>query len=59
MNPSAAIIGKDASEDIASASYNWAPAEHQHFFWRLRALHSDELHCAVPEASFTRSVFVI
>jgi len=59
MNPSAACIGKDASDDIASAFYNWPPAERQQFLWRLRMLHSNELHCAVPKSSFTRSVFAI
>jgi len=59
MNLSAAIIGKNASDDIASASYNWVPADLQRFVWRLKTLHSDERHCAVPKSSFTQSVFAI
>jgi len=27
MNLSAAFIGKNASDDIASGSYNWAPTQ--------------------------------
>ena len=52
MNPSAAFIRKNASDDIVSASYHSAPAEHEQFLWRLRTLHSNELHCAVPEIEF-------
>jgi len=59
MNLPAAFIGKNASDDIASDSYNWAPPHGQQFLWRLRTLHSNELHCAVPKTSFTRSVFAI
>jgi hypothetical protein len=55
----AAFNGKNASDDIASTSYNWAPTEHQQFLWRLRKLYSNELHCAAPKSSFTRSVFAI
>ena len=59
MNPSAAFIAKNSTDDIASASYNWAPAEDQQSLWGLRTLHSNELDCAVPKSSFTRSVFAI
>jgi hypothetical protein len=59
MRLSAAVKGKNASDDIASASYNWAPTEHQQFLRRLRTLYSNELHCAAPKSSFTRSVFAI
>jgi len=59
MNPSAAPIRKNASDDIASGCYNWAPAQRQQFLWRLRTLHSNELNCAVPKSSFMRSVFAI
>jgi len=31
MNPSAAVIGKNASDDIAYASYNSVPAEFEQF----------------------------
>ena len=59
INPSAAFIGINASDDIASASYNWVPTEPQLCLWRLRMLHSNELHCAVPKSSFPQSVFAI
>ena len=59
MNPSAAPIRKNASDDIASASYTWTPAQRQQFLWGVRPLHSNELHCAVPKLSFTWSVFAI
>jgi len=59
MNLSPAFVGENGSDDIASAYYNWVPTEHQQFLWRLRMLHSNELHCAVPKSSFTRSVFPI
>jgi hypothetical protein len=55
----AASNRKNASHDIASASYNWAPTEHQQFLGRLRTLHSNVLHCAAPKSCFTRSVFAI
>jgi len=32
MNPLAAIIGKNASDDIASASYIWVPVDCQPFW---------------------------
>ena len=59
MNRSAAPMRENASDDIDSTSYNWAPAEHSQFLGRLRMLHSNELHCAVPKSSFTGSVFAI
>jgi len=59
MNLPAAFNGKNASDDIASASYNWAPTEHQQFLWRLRTLYSNVLHCAVPKSGFAQSVFAI
>jgi len=59
MNLSAAFIGKNASDDIASASYNRVPTVCQQCLWRLRMLHSNELHCVVPKSSFTRSVLAI
>ena len=59
MNPSAALIGKNARDDITSSSNNLAPTERQQFLWRLRTLHSNEPHCAVPKSSFTWSVFAI
>jgi len=59
MNPSAARTRKNASDHIASPSYNWTPAVRQQVLWRLRTLHSNELHRAVPKSSFTQSVFAI
>jgi len=59
MNLSAACICITGCDNIASASYNWAPTELQQVSWRLRMLHSNELHCAVRESSFTWSVFAI
>jgi len=59
FNISAAFMGNNASEDIVSASYNSAPTEHQQFLWGLNMLHSNELHCVVPELSLTQSVFTI
>jgi hypothetical protein len=50
---------QNGSDDIASASYYSAPTKHQQFMWRRRMLHTNELHCAVPKLSFTRSIFVI
>jgi len=32
MNLSAAFIGEIATDDIASASYNWAPTDRQQFY---------------------------
>ena len=58
-NLSAAYIGKTASDNIIYAPYNSAPTDRQHFLWRLRMLHSNELHCTVPNWSFTQSVFSI
>jgi hypothetical protein len=59
MKLSAAINGKNASEDIASASYNWTPTEHQKFYWRLRTLSRMVRHCAVPQSHFTQPVFAM
>jgi len=59
MNLLAGLIGSNASDNIASTSYNWAPTERQQFLWRLRMLHSNELHCAIPKSSSTQSVFAI
>ena len=57
FNLSAAFPGKNSSDDIASASYNAAPTERQQFRWGLIKLHTNELHCVVPEFSLTQSVF--
>jgi len=59
FNISAAFMGKNARDDIASASYNSAPMERQQFLWELNMLHSNELHCVVPELSLMQSVFAI
>jgi hypothetical protein len=59
MSISAAFNGKHASDYIASASYIWAPTEHQQFLGRLRTLYINVLNFAVPISSFTRSVFGI
>ena len=59
MNLSAAFNGKNATDDVASSSYNWAPTQRQQFQWMLRTLHSNDLHCAVSKSSFTWSVFTI
>ena len=59
FNLSAAFIWKNDSDDIASASYNSAPLEPQQLLWGLNKLHSNELHCVVPELSLTQSVFAI
>ena len=57
--PSAAPIRKNASDNIASASYYWAPTERQRCSWRLRMVYSDELRCTVPKSSFKWSVSAI
>jgi len=59
INPPAAFIGKNTSDDIASTFSSWAPTAHQHFLHRLSKLHSNGVHCAVPKLCFTRSVFAI
>jgi len=59
MDLSGAFRGVNARDDIASASNNWAPTDSQQFLWRLRTLLNNELYCAVPTSSFTRSVFAI
>jgi len=59
INLSAACMGKYASDDITSASYNSVPMECQQFLLGLTKLHSKELHCVVPELSFTQSVIAI
>jgi len=59
INFSAACTGKNASDDIASVSYNWAPTERWQLLWGLSKLHSNELHCIVTELSPTRSVFSV
>ena len=59
FNVSAAFMGKNANDDIASASYNTVPTECQQFLSGLNTLRSNELHCVVPELNLTRSVFAI
>jgi len=59
FNILAAFMGKNARDDIASASYNSEPTKHQQYLWGLNKLHSNELHCVVPELSLTQSVFAI
>ena len=59
IHPSAALIGKHASDDMASTSYDWAPTVRQQFSWGLSTLYCNELHCVVTKLSFTRSVFSI
>jgi len=56
MNLLAAVIGKNASAEIASASYNWVPMECAQFLWMLSTLHSNELYWAVSKLSFTVSL---
>jgi len=59
FNLSAAFIGKNSTDYIGSASYNSTPTEGQQFSWGLNTLHSNELHCVVPESSLMQSVFAI
>jgi len=59
INLSAAFMGKNVSDDIASASYNSALTERQQLLWGLSVLHGNELHCIVTELSLNRSVFSI
>jgi len=59
INLSAAIIGKNAIDDIVSASYNWAHTEHQQSLCGISMLHSNARHVVVHKMSFTRSVFSI
>jgi len=59
MRLSTAFNGINAIDNIASASYNWAPTDYQQFLRRLTMLYSNVLHCAVPKSSFTWSVFAI
>jgi len=56
---SAAYIGKNASDNIRSTSYNSAPTECQQFLWELSKLCSNEMHWVVATLSFARSVFSI
>jgi len=59
INLSAAFTDKNATDDIASASYNWAPTKHHQLLWGLSKIHSNELHRIVTELSLTRSLFSI
>jgi len=59
INLSAAFVGKNSSDDIASASYNWVPTEHEQFLWSRSTLHRNELCRTVLKLSFMRSVFAI
>jgi len=45
FNSSAALLGKNSSDIIASSSYNSAPTERQQFLWGLNKLHS--INCIV------------
>jgi len=56
LNLLAACIGKNASDNIVYASYNWAPMGHPQSLWGLITLHSNELHRYVTELSITQSV---
>jgi len=56
INLSAALTGKNASDDIGSTSYNWVPTERQQLLWRLSELNSNELHRIVTEFGLTQSV---
>ena len=57
INLSAALMGKNPSDDIASASCNWAPTERQQSRWRLSKLHGNELDHIVVGLCHMRSVF--
>jgi hypothetical protein len=59
INQSGAFIGKNASDDIVSASYNGVPTLCQQCLWRLRTLNSNKLSFAVSKLSLTWSVFTI
>jgi len=59
MNQLEACIGKNETDDIASAFYNWAPTVRELFMGRRRTLNSNTLHYAVSKWSFTWSVIVI
>jgi len=58
-NHPAGWIGKNASDDIAWASYNRAPTKRQQCVCRHTKLHSNAVQCTVPKLCFTRSVFAI
>jgi len=59
INLSAAVMSKNASDNIASTFYNWVPMECQQFLCWLNMLCSNELHCIVPKLSVMWSVFSI
>ena len=42
-----------------SGSYNWPPTELHQVCWILGRIHSNELHCALPESSSMWSLFAI
>jgi len=54
-----ASMGKNATDNIASALSNWASTERQQFLWGLNKLHSNELNRIVTELSLMQSVFSI
>jgi len=56
---SAAFMGKNASDNIASASYSSVPRQRQQFSEGHSTLDSNELLCMVPDLSRKRSVFSI
>jgi len=56
---SAAWMGNNPSDNIASASYSWAPTERQQSWWALSELYINELYHIVTELSLIRSVFSI
>ena len=59
MNLLAAIMGKNGTDDIASASDYSALAEGQQFSWGASKLHCNKLHCIDLKLTVTRSVVSI
>jgi hypothetical protein len=49
---SATFVGPNANNNIATTIKNWVATEHQQYWWRLCKLHSNDLHCIVPELSY-------
>jgi hypothetical protein len=50
MSLPAALNGNNASDNITLASNNSVPPDHQQLMlWKLRTIHHNSLHCAVPK----------
>ena len=55
----AALISKNATDDNASAFYNWVPMDYLLFGCSLSKVHSIEVYYPVPMLSFTQSILSI